>query len=164
MPNLDQCCDLSLELLCQVVLSRVLAIVGEFKLFDCDIIFFVCGFEDISTRTCTNLLFQIDVIYIDSEVVCTLLELHVQYIACLLSLSRLCRVILLRSGSLRSIRLALLALLLRVRPLQLFKLLAHSFIFFLQLLVFLLLLQHVLSRLLLLLLKNCLIVDLLLKL
>ena len=112
MPNLDQCCDLSLELLCQVVLSRVLAIVGKFKLFDCDIIFFVSGLENISTSTGTDLFFQIDVIYIYSEVVCTLLELHVQNIACLLSLSRLCRVILLRSGSLRSIRLALLALLL----------------------------------------------------
>ena len=99
MPHLDQCCDLSLELLCQVVLSRVLAIVGKFKLFDGDIIFFVCGLEDVSARTGAYLLFQIDVIYIDSEVVCSLLELHVQNIASLLSLSRLCRVILLSTGS-----------------------------------------------------------------
>ena len=63
-----------------------------------------------------------------------------------------------------SVRLALLALRLRVHPLELLVLAHDSFILLFELLVFLLLLEHVLPRLLLLLLKNHLIVHLLLKL
>ena len=120
VPDLDQSCDLSLELFGQVVLPRILAIVRKLKLFDGDIILLVCGLEDISTCSGTYLLFKSYVADIYAEVIRSLLELHVQNIASLLSLCHLGRVMLMSSAvsaSYRPIRLTLLALCLGVRSL-----------------------------------------------
>ena len=138
-------------------------IVRELKLFDGNIVFLVCSFEHVSTSTGADLLLKDNVSDADTEVVLTLLELRVKNVTRLLRLSRLARVLAATTHRV-SVRLALLTLRLRVHPLELLVLAHDSLILLFEILVFLLLLEHVFSRLLLLLLKHHLIVHLLLKL
>ena len=138
-------------------------IVRELKLFDGNIVFLVCSFEHVSAGTGADLLLKDNVSDADTEVVLALLELRVKNVTRLLRLSRLARVLAATTHRV-SVRLALLTLRLRVHSLELLVLAHDSLILLFELLVFLLLLEHVLPRLLLLLLKHHLIIHLLLKL
>lgn len=75
MAHFDQSCDLSLKLLRQVVLARVLAVICELELLDSYVVLFVSCFEDISRRASSNLLLDSDVFQVDPEVLLALLEL-----------------------------------------------------------------------------------------
>lgn len=90
--DLDQSRNLPLKLFRQVVLPHVLSIVRKFQLFHSNIVFFVCRFEHISRRACTDLFFKSDVTEIDPEVLLALLELLDQDVTGLLSLRGLIRV------------------------------------------------------------------------
>ena len=87
MTDLDQRRDLTLELLCKLILSSVLASIHKFKLLDSHIILLVGGFEYIGASTRANLLLKPDVLNVYPEVVLILLELLAQDVASLLSLS-----------------------------------------------------------------------------
>ena len=142
-------------------------IVSELELFDGNIVLLVCSLEHISAGTGADLLLKHDISDVDSEVVLALLELRVKDVTRLLRLSRLTRILaptMTTTAHHVSIRLALLTLCLGVHPLKLLILAHDSLILLFKLLVFLLLLEHVLSRLLLLLFKHQLVVHLPLKL
>ena len=86
MPHFDQCCGLSFELFHQIVNSNV--IVRKPQLFDCDIVFFISRFENIRTATSSDLLFEMDITDIYSEVILSSLELLVEDLVRLLRLSQ----------------------------------------------------------------------------
>ena len=73
--NLDQSGNFSLELLCQLIFASVLAIVEELELLHSDIILFIDSLEDVRTCTSTNLLLNLDIRDVDTEVVRASLKL-----------------------------------------------------------------------------------------
>ena len=152
MSHFDQGCNLPLELLRQVVLAHILAVISKLEFLHRYVIFFVSRLEHISTGACTNLLFYHDVPYTDPEMILTLLEFRIEDVTGLLSLCRLTGICVLASGGLIT-TVALLALLSRVSTLELLHellvLLPQAFVFFL-------LLEHISSCLDLLLIENCL--------
>ena len=87
MAHLDKRGNFALKLFSQVILARVLAIVGEFQLFHGHVVLFVSSFEDISASTCSDLFFKTDVLDIDPEMILASHELLRKNVACLLCLS-----------------------------------------------------------------------------
>ena len=90
--HFDQCHNLAPELFRQVVFTQVLSIVLKLELLDGYIVLLIRRLENICTGARSNLLFEANVVNVDSEMILAHLELLCENTACLLSLCHLTRI------------------------------------------------------------------------